>query len=299
MGWKDRWLPEERRPRLKQLLAQGKRLRAIEFHDPLSAVIGEAARVERGQQTVEFDLLWASGFANATAMALPDRELSLTERRIDALADVLTVTRKPMIVDLDTGRDALNLATLCARLEMLGASAVVVEDKCGAKQTSLAPDVNHILSDAGEFVAKLATAKSLLRTEDLMIFARTEALIAGASLDEALARARRYLESSADGLVIHSKDPSGDEILGFLRRLHATPGVPGKPIVCIPTAYNHLTDTELFENGAHIVIHANHLVRAAFQAMSEAAELILTHDRSREADRVCAPLGTIFKTLGV
>lgn len=295
-----RVLPEERRPRLKQLLAAGAPVRAIEFHDVLSALIGENARGIRGGSSVEFDALWASGFANATAMGLPDAELSLLERRFDTLADVMTRTHKPVIVDVDTGRDALNLSLVAARLEYLGVSALVVEDKEGAKRTSLAHGVRHALAPPAEFVAKLAMVRSNLRTRDLMIFARTESLIAGAGLDDALARARLYLAGDADGLVIHSKDRTGEEILRFLDALEPlfASGLPRKPVVCIPTAYHHLTDTELFGRGASLVIHANHLIRAALQSMSAAAATILASDRSLEADVHCAPLRTVLDFVG-
>jgi phosphoenolpyruvate phosphomutase len=100
-------------------------------------MIGEAAQVERDGKTVQFDLLWASGFSNAMAMGLPDAELSLLERRIDTIAEAAAVTNKPIIVDVDTGRDALFLGTLCRRLEGLGVSAVVVEDKRGVKRSEV------------------------------------------------------------------------------------------------------------------------------------------------------------------
>ncbi len=69
-------------------------------------------------------------------------------------------------------------------------------------------------------------------------------------------------------------------------------------MLCIPTAYNFVTDRELFERGAAIVIHANHLLRAAYQAMTEASASILAHDRSREADALCVALPELFELIG-
>jgi phosphoenolpyruvate phosphomutase len=261
-------------------------------------MLGSMAEGASGQR---FDALWASGFAQATAMGLPDAELSLLERRLDTISDIAAVTSLPLIVDADTGGDPLAFAHLCRRLEALGASAVIVEDKSGAKRTSLAASVRHEMADPTQFVAKIAQAKAAMLSGDVMIFARIESLIAGLGVADALARAEVYLAGEPDGLVIHSKDRSGREVLEFMagydalqQRLRIR-----KPLVLIPTAYNHFTGAELHARGAALVIHANHLVRAAFQAMKQTATLLLDHDRSLEADALCAPVTDLFDTVGV
>src|ERR1700736_3436602 len=90
-------LPEIRRPLLKQLLQGQRLLRAIECHSPLSAVLGASTFTGQGASVVEFDLLWASGFSHATSLALPDAELSMLERRLDAIADIAAVAAKPIL----------------------------------------------------------------------------------------------------------------------------------------------------------------------------------------------------------
>lgn len=294
-------LPERRRPLLKQLLKESRLLRAIECHDPLSALLGCGAesRGEAGKR--QFDLLWASGFSHATMLGLPDSEMSLLEHRLDSIADIAAVTSKPILADADTGGDAMALLYLCRRLEQIGISGVVVEDKTGAKRTSLASGVRHELEDPTVFVQKIKHAKEGLLTGDFLIFARIESLIAEAGLDDALKRAEMYLRSSADGVVIHSKDRSGEEILAFMkgyRRLQSSSGIV-KPLVCIPTAYPHLTGAELHRSGATVIIHGNHMIRAAYRGMRLAAASILDHDRALEADAVCAPVGELLQSIGV
>jgi 2-methylisocitrate lyase-like PEP mutase family enzyme len=294
-------LPEIRRPVLAALLRQPRMLRAIECHDPLSALLGERACATAGGAVREFDLLWASGFGHATAMGLPDAGIATLERRLDTITDIAAMTSKPIIADGDTGGDALAFSYLCRRLEQIGVSAVVVEDKVGAKRTSLAHDVSHELENPQTFVAKIDSARERLTSGDFLIMARLESLIAGAGLDDAIARARLYLRSSAAGLVIHSKDPTGHEVLAFMRgyrRLQEELGIH-KPLVCIPTVYNHLTAAELFSHGARMIIHGNHMIRAAFSGMQKAAQSILQHDRSLEADEICAPVAELFAAVGV
>lgn len=294
-------LPEIRRPALRELLRQSRVLRAIECHNPLSAMLGASAAVDAGPARIEFDLLWVSGFSHATALGLPDAELAVLERRLDAIADIAAVTSKPLLADGDTGGDAMAFAYLCRRLEDLGVSGVVVEDKSGAKRTSLAEGASHQLEDPRAFVAKIAHAKQQLLSQDFLIIARIESLIAGAGLTNALSRAESYLQSSADGIAIHSKDSTGDQVLRFMdgyRQLQSRLGI-AKPLVCIPTSYNHITGSELYKHGARIVIHGNHMIRAAYRGMQRAAELILQHDRSAEADSVCIPVNEIFASIGV
>ena len=55
----------------------------------------------------------------------------------------------------------------------------------------------------------------------------------------------------------------------------------------------------MFERGADIVIHANRLLRAACQAMTQASASILAHDRSREADALCVAWPYLFELIGV
>lgn len=293
-------LPEHRRPRLAAMLRESRLLRAIECHNPLSAVLASHAE-SGGERKLRFDVLWASGFSHATTLGLPDSELSILERRIDTISDIAAVTDKPILADADTGGDELALLALCRRLEQIGVSGVVVEDKSGAKRTSLASDVHHELEDPGTFVRKIAHAKQGLLTNDFLVFARIESLIAGAGLADALTRAQAYLRSKADGVVIHSKDRTGTEVVTFMKEYAALQRSLGisKPLVCIPTAYPHITGAELHRLGASIVIHGNHMVRAAYRGMQLAARSILDHDRSLEANAVCAPVDELLSSIGV
>ena len=53
----------------------------------------------------------------------------------------------------------------------------------------------------------------------------------------------------------------------------------------VPSSFNIITEQELIEHGASIVIYANQLLRAAFPAMENAARSILTHHRALEIDK--------------
>jgi len=297
---KHRILAENRRGLLKAMLAEGRKIRAIECHNPLSGLIGNEAAVEVDGGRKAFDALWLSGFTGASSRALPDVELARQERKLETIEEIAAATDKPLIADADTGGDALAFRYLCTRLEALGVSLIIVEDKIFPKRTSLAAGVHHELEDPQAFAAKIAAGKEVMLSGDVLVFARIESLIAGAGLADALARARVYLESAADGIVIHSKDKTGQEVFDFIdgfNELRAATGID-KPLLCIPTAYNFVTDEDLFARGVAVVIHANHLLRAAFLAMEQACESILRADRSEEADELCVDLPRLFALIG-
>ena len=52
-------------------------------------------------------------------------------------------------------------------------------------------------------------------SDDFMVIARLESLIAGAGLEDALKRAEQYIQAGADGPMVHSSDRRPDDILAF------------------------------------------------------------------------------------
>jgi phosphoenolpyruvate phosphomutase len=133
-----------------------------------------------------------------------------------------------------------------------------------------------------------------------MIIARIESLIAGKPMEDALSRATQYLQAGVDGIMIHSKSKNPDEIMEFAKKYQVILNDLNlkKPLVCVPTTYNKITEDELSAAGFNIVIYANHLLRSAYQAMMETAKTLLRNQRSLEADPLCSPVREIFKTVG-
>lgn len=295
-------LPEIRRGKLQSALQEpGRTLRIIEAHNGLSAKIGETAKVNQGNKNqLGFDGLWVSSLTCSAAHGLPDMEIYALERRIESIEEILHATTKPVIVDGDTGGEPVAFDHLCHRLESLGVSAVVIEDKKHPKRNSLSQESSQVLEDPFVFGRKIERAKSILSTDNFMIFARLESLIAGQSVDDAIQRACIYLDSGADGVMIHSREKAPDQIFDFLDQYHKM--YPDehqrKPVICVPTTYNHISAEVLFSKGVRIVIHANHLLRAAHFAMKKTCESILLADRSSVVDDSCTSVKDIFKFVG-
>lgn len=293
-------LPEQRRPKLRERLAAGDNLRMIETHSGLSALVAETARIPFEPRAVEFDGLWISSLTSSAARGYPDMEMYLLERRLELIEEVSSVTSKIIIVDGDTGGDPVALEYLCARLETMGVCAIVIEDKQHPKRNSLSSTSTHVLEEPSIFAAKIRRAKQALKSSDFLIFARLESLIAGQSVADALERTRSYLLAGADGIMIHSKSRSPDTIFEFLAQYQKLCDDLQiyRPVMCVPTTYNTVTAEELFDRGVRIVVHANHLLRAAHFAMRQVCEQILRNDRTLEVDNQCTPVSELFRIVG-
>jgi phosphoenolpyruvate phosphomutase len=102
------------------------------------------------------------------------------------------------------------------------------------------------------------------------------------------------VEAGADGIMIHSKANTPDEIISFVNRFRAEVSAE-KPIVVIPTTYAQITEEELSKIGVNVVIYANQLLRAAYPVMRKVAERILDCERAYEAcAEFCVPMKDII-----
>lgn len=282
-----------RRRKLRRLLSAKEVVRIMEAHNGLSGLLVENASVEKNGAKHEFDGLWLSSLTDSTAKGRPDIELVDRTSRMQTMNEILEVTAKPIIFDGDTGGPSEHFTFLVKTLERLGVSAVIIEDKKGLKRNSLfGTEVEQTLDDISDFCYKISQGKRAQVTDEFMIIARIEALIAGAGLEEALNRAREYIAAGADGLMIHSRHKDGEEIRAFCASYSAFE--EKVPLVAVPTSYNHFTEEELGKIGFQIVIYANHLLRSAYPAMKRTAEDILQAGRSLEVDGRCMPIKEIL-----
>jgi phosphoenolpyruvate phosphomutase len=279
---------------LKRLLASKGMIRIMEAHNGLSGLIVETASANSDSgHASEFDGIWLSSLTDSTAKARPDTEMVDRTSRMQTMNEILEVTTKPIIFDGDTGGPTEHFCFFVKTLERLGVSAVIIEDKIGLKRNSLfGTEVEQTLDTIESFSYKISEGKKSQVTDDFMIFARIEALIAGRPMEEALERAQAYIAAGADGIMIHSRKKNGDEIRSFCDNYNNFKH--RVPLVSVPTSYNHLNEGELENMGFSIVIYANHLLRAAYPAMKSTAETILKSKRSLEADKDCMSIKDII-----
>ncbi len=289
--------PQQRLSSLRRLISAKPVVRILESHNGLTGLIAEHTSVEVNGQHREFDGMWASSLTDSTSKGKPDIEAVDLTTRLHDLNDTLEVTTKPVIYDGDTGGKLEHFVFTVRTLERLGISAVIIEDKVGLKQNSLfGTDAIQTQDTIEGFCNKIKAGKDAQITRDFMIISRCESLIAGKPVDDALKRCHAYVAAGADGVMIHSKNKSGDDIKEFCQRFREKD--PHTPIVAVPTTYNQFTEEELAEWGINIVIYANHMLRSAYPAMVKCAERILETSRSLEAsDEYCMPIKQILNLI--
>lgn len=288
--------PEGRRGLLRNIVDAKGFARAIEAHNGISAIVANNAVVGKKG----FDAIWISSLTESASKGQPDIEIMGLDARLSTASQILEATTKPIIFDADTGGDINAFEYFVQRAENLGISMAIVEDKVYPKRNSLDADSEHHLEDPDKFAYKIRRGKETCLTEEFMIVARLESLIAGKGVDDAIMRAKKYLEAGADGIMIHSKEKSPAEVLKFAKAYQELYGTSKnrKPLIAVPTTYNSITEDELRKAGFNIVIHANHLLRSAIKTMQEVCLSILTDGSSKNVDARCAPVSEIFDLVG-
>jgi phosphoenolpyruvate mutase len=289
-------VPEVRRHALRRLLQVKPLVRFLDIHNALSGLIIEHTTFDSPRGRREFDGMWGSSLTDSTAKGKPDIEAVDVTARMQTLNEVLEVTTKPIIYDGDTGGLPEHFIFTVRTLERLGVSAVIIEDKTGLKKNSLfGTDVDQTQDSIENFCHKIHTGKHAQTTEDFMIIARIESLILDKGVDDAIERAKAYLAAGADGIMIHSRKKTPDEIFEFCDRYKELDN--RQHLVAVPSSYNSVTEQELEARGVNIVIYANHLLRSAYPAMVNTAKSILEHQRSLECDKQLMPLNDILELI--
>ena len=286
-------MPEYRRRRLRDLINMCPIVKTIEAHSGLTGLIAEKTVVENNGKLDQFDAMWVSSLCDSTDRGKPDIELVDMSSRLRTINDIMEVTTKPIILDGDTGGLTEHFVYNVRTLERMGVSAVIIEDKTGLKKNSLfGTEVEQTQDSIENFSAKIAAGKKAQLTDDFMIIARIESLILERGMEDALTRAKAFVEAGADGIMIHSRKKSPAEIFEFCDKFREIDSTT--PLVVVPTSFNTVTEEELSAHGVNIVIYANQLMRAAFPAMTKTAETILKTHRALEADEMLMPFKDII-----
>jgi len=288
--------PDIRRRTLKRLLAAKPISRFIEAHDPISALIAEHASVEKDGKVRQFDGFWSSSLTDSTARGKPDIEALEINSRLANINDIFDVTTKPLIMDADTGGRLEHFELDVRSMERLGISATIIEDKTGLKKNSLFGNaVIQSQDDIESFCDKIRAGRAARVSDDFMVIARIESLILDKGMKDALERAQAYAGAGADGIMIHSRRKTPEEVFEFAKLFRTD--FPTLPLICVPTSYNTVTEDLLAEHGFNVVIYANHLLRAAYPAMQHVAHDILYNGRSAEVETHLMSINEILELI--
>jgi phosphoenolpyruvate phosphomutase len=276
--------PVSRARALRQAIEGADLAFLMEAHNGLSAKIVEEAG---------FQGIWASGLTISASLGLRDSNEASWTQVLDVLEYMSDATRLPILVDGDTGYGNFNnVRRLVRKLGERNIAGVCIEDKLFPKTNSFIGE-NQPLADIGEFCGRIKAGKDSQISDDFVLVARIEALIANRGMEDALKRAEAYHAAGADAILIHSKHTDAGEIFEFCRRWDNR-----APVVIVPTMY-YATPTDLFRQaGISTVIWANHLMRASITAMRLTAQRIYEDQSLTEIEGRVTSVKEIFQLVG-
>ncbi len=266
----------------KQMLQSNQLEFLMEAHSGLSAKIVEEAG---------FKGIWGSGLSISAAMGVRDNNEASWTQVLEVVEFMSDATSIPLLLDADTGYGNFNNARrLVRKLEQRGVAAMCIEDKLFPKTNSFINSEQQPLADIDEFAGKIKAAKDTQEDPDFCVIARVEAFIAGWGLDEALRRAHAYHEAGADGILMHSKIATPEQILAFMEAWQDT-----CPVVIVPTMYYDTPNSVFADAGVSVVIWANHLLRSSISAMQQTAAQIYAEQSIANIEREVVSVKEIFR----
>ncbi|MGQ3413881.1 isocitrate lyase/PEP mutase family protein [Natrinema sp. LN54] len=164
--------------------------------DALEATIAERA---------DADALYVSGNAVATAVhGGPDVGLTTMSETVDRVREITGAVDRPVFCDADAGYgNALNVYRTVREFERAGAAGVHIEDQRAPKQCGHFDGKRLVTAD--EMVGKLEAAIDAREDDSFVVVARTDAVAVG-GLEEAIDRARTYVEAGADGIFVDAPE---------------------------------------------------------------------------------------------
>ena len=284
---------DTRKSKLKRLLEAKTIVRVLESHSALTGMIIENLKIIKKQSYLEFDGMWSSSLTDSALRGKPDNQSVDYSTRIAGLNEIFEVTTKPLIFDADNGGRIEHIPYMIKSLERMGVSAAIIEDKIGLKKNSLFQNQKGTRQDSiSGFTKKIKKAKNSTISDDFFIIARIESFILGKNLGDALKRANAYSKAGADAILIHSKENNPTQIFKFAKEFSKSRYF--KPMVAVPSSYSKTYEKDLIKNGFKIIIYANHLMRASYPAMVNAAKTILMNKRSFELEEKIIPIKEII-----
>lgn len=271
---------------IKPLLASRSGLVAIGAHDGLSGRIG---------QNAGFDLIWGSGFEISASYGVPDANILTMTDQLRQCVIINQAVHIPVIADCDNGfGNAINAAAAARQFEAAGIAGMCIEDNLFPKRCSFYAGVNRDLASVPEHAGKIRACKDAQAGQDFFVIARTEALIAGGTVSEALDRAGAYAEAGADAILVHSKLAVPDQLIEFAEEWQLP-----TPLVAVPTTYDDISAETLQKLGYSIVIFANQSIRSAILAMEQNLRGLRSSGRASDLRESMVSLSRVFELVDV
>ncbi len=179
---------------LKNLILKNNPVQILGVINALGALLAEKA----GAKAI---YLSGAGMANA-CFGLPDLALTGLKDLVEEVTRIKTVSRLPLLVDIDTGfGSVLNVKKTALELYKAGAAGLQIEDQPFAKRCG------HLegkkLVSITEMTGRIKGIREVLNSRQITIVARTDAL-GMESQEQTLERALAYQAAGADVLFLEA-----------------------------------------------------------------------------------------------
>ena len=222
-----------------------------------------------------FEAMYVSGAVLSNSVGgVPDvglMTLSESEQHCSHIADATSI---PILCDADTGYGGPeNAARTVRALERAGVGAIHIEDQEFPKRCGHL--AGKSLVDAEAFCEVIAAAAEAKTSDDFLLLARTDARSV-TGYDDAVRRARLYLEAGADGIFPEALEGE-EEFRRFAQDVDTI-------LLANMTEYGktpYFTADEFADMGYSLVIFPVTLQRIAMAAMEDALRVLKTDGTQR------------------
>jgi len=271
---------------IHELLSKTPMVRLCGVHNAMSARLAEEAG---------FEGCWLSSFEAHASCRLPDADILSIPDYADMCNKISDRTSIPVVVDGDAGGGSpINTIRMVREYGKNGASGICIEDNQYPKRCSFYEGVSRTLAHPKSHAAKIRAACDNRISDDFYVVARTEALIVGLSVSEAVDRVGVYRDAGADAILVHHKGKDPDSMFEVIDKLDYS-----IPLVAVPTTYNEVTESDLAAHGIKIVIYANYGIRSAVKAMKSTFAIIAENHYLGAANTEVVDMSEIFRLIGV
>ncbi len=246
-------------------------------------------------QDAGFDGIWASGYGISASHSLPDAGIMTMSEYLETSRFMAHAVEIPIIADCDNGYgNAINAMRTAREYDAAGIAGMSVEDNVFPKRCSFYEDVFRELEEPRAFCKKIKAIANARVDDDFFLIARSEALIAGLGMEEALRRGEAYAEAGADAVLIHSKSRDGKEAIEVARRWKMK-----VPLVSVPSTYPNLSSAFLYKCGFKIIIFANQGIRASVKAQRETYSRIIRRGRADSVSKNIETIDSVNAIVGI
>jgi methylisocitrate lyase len=249
------------RKKLKDLIAARGTLAIPGAHDPVSAMLVEAAG---------FPAVYVGSYATAAArLGMPDVGVVTMGEMVAHSQAVANAVDIPVLADAENGwNNAASIWRTIRAFEQAGVCGVHIEDHEFGKH---AP-VPQIIAPLEQMVHKVRAALDAREDPNFLIIARTDVIWAQNDIEEGIRRLNAFTEAGADIVMAAGISPKQ---LGEVRSR-----IKGKVLVTDKAGYS-ISDEE--KAGADIVLYYGFTLMAAYDSVQKA---LAKFKDTRSADEV-------------